>query len=141
MRATAERPPADQLPPLPRGSLLTAELHRFRARRFIQVLAALGAVVWAVAVVIGLLSFGEPTAADYAAAQAQVDQILEENNQYREDCLEDPEAFVGPGQAAVRDQRQRLDRRLPDGGAHAGSPVMARNAVSRSACTGVSSSR
>ena len=97
MTAAVQPPPVDQLPPVPRGSLFRAELHRFRARRFIQVLAAVGVLAWAVAVVIGLLSFGEPTAADYAAAEAQMDQILEENDQYREECLQDPEAFAGPG--------------------------------------------
>lgn len=97
MSAALQPPPVEQLPPVPRGSLFKAELHRFLARRFIQVLAAVGVLVWAVAVVIGLLNFGEPTAADFADAQAQIDQIVADNNQYREDCLEDPEAFAGPG--------------------------------------------
>ena len=96
MSAAVQQPPVDELPPVPRGSLLKAELHRFRARRFIQVLAAVGVLAWAAALVIGLLNFGEPTAADFADAQAQVDQILAENNQFREQCLEDPEQFGGP---------------------------------------------
>ena len=96
MSAAVQQPPVDQLPPVPRGSLLRAELHRFRARRFIQVLAGVGVLAWAAALVIGLLNFGEPTAADYADAQAQVDQILAENNRYREECLENPEQFSGP---------------------------------------------
>jgi hypothetical protein len=87
--------PVDQLPATPRGSLFRAELHRFRARRFIQVLAALGVLGWAAAIVIGLLNFGNPTAEDYADAQRQVDQILTENNQFREQCLADPEAATG----------------------------------------------
>ena len=97
MSAALQQPPVEQLPTTPRGSLFKAELHRFRARRFIQVLAAVGVLVWAVAVVIGLLSFGEPTADDYAQAQAQVDQIVADNNRFREECLEDPEAYAGPG--------------------------------------------
>lgn len=97
MSAAVAPPPVGQLPPTPRGSLLRAELHRFRARRFIQVLAAVGIAVWAVAVAIGLLNFGTPTASDYAAAQAQADQILEDNDRYREECLQDPEVFAGPG--------------------------------------------
>jgi ABC-type transport system involved in multi-copper enzyme maturation permease subunit len=99
MSATLQQPPAAplrELPPTPRGSLLRAELHRFRARRFIQVLAALGVLAWAAATVIGLLSFGEPTAADYADAQQQVDQILTENEIYRQECLDNPESFA-PG--------------------------------------------
>jgi ABC-type transport system involved in multi-copper enzyme maturation permease subunit len=98
--ATLQQPPAAPvapLPPTPRGSLLKAELHRFRARRFIQVLVGIGVLGWAVAVVIGLLNFGTPTQADYAEAQAQVDQILAENETFRQQCLDDPEAFAGPG--------------------------------------------
>jgi len=98
--ATLQQPPAGPLaplPPTPRGSLLKAELHRFRARRFIQVLAALGVLGWAAAVVIGLLNFGTPTPDDYAEAQAQVDRILVENETFRQQCLEDPEQFAGPG--------------------------------------------
>jgi hypothetical protein len=98
--ATLQQPPAAPLAPLPetpRGSLLKAELHRFRARRFIQVLAAIGVLGWAAAVVIGLLNFGTPTDADYADAQAQIDQILAENETFRQQCLDDPEAFAGPG--------------------------------------------
>ncbi len=100
MSATLQQPPTqpvEPLPPTPPGHLFRAELHRFRSRRFIQVLAGLLVLVWGAAVVIGLLNFGEPTDADYAAAQAQVDQIIEENEVYRDQCLEDPEAFAGPG--------------------------------------------
>ena len=99
MSAPVQQPPAQplqELPAAPRGSLLRAELHRFRARRFIQVLAGIGVLGWAAAIIIGLFSFGNPTEADYAAAQAQVDQILQDNNRFRDECLEDPEAFAGP---------------------------------------------
>jgi hypothetical protein len=99
MSAALQQPPTPvaPLPPTPRGSLLKAELHRFRARRFIQVLAAIGVLGWAAAIVIGLLNFGTPTDADYADAQAQVNQILAENERFRQDCLADPEGFAGPG--------------------------------------------
>ena len=100
MSAAVQPPPAraeEHLPPAPRGSLFKAELHRFRARRFIQVLFGIAVVGWLIALVIGLLNYGTPTDADYADAQAQVDQILAENNQYREDCLANPERFGGPG--------------------------------------------
>jgi hypothetical protein len=88
-----QQPPAQplqELPAAPRGSLVKAELHRFRARRFIQVLAGLGVLGWAAAIIIGLFNFGNPTQADYAAAQAQVDQIVQENETYRQQCLDDP---------------------------------------------------
>jgi hypothetical protein len=100
MSATLEQPPTQPvapLPPTPRGHLFRSELHRFRSRRFIQVLAGLLVLAWGAAVVIGLLNFGEPTQADYAEAQAQVDQIIQENEAFRDQCLEDPEAFGGPG--------------------------------------------
>jgi hypothetical protein len=98
--ATLQQPPAPAAqpqPPTPRGSLFKAELHRFRARRFIQILVGLGVLGWAVAIVIGLLNFGTPTPDDFAEAQAQVDQILQENETFRQQCLDDPEAFAGPG--------------------------------------------
>ncbi len=100
MSATLEQPPSAPPAPLPKtpsGSLLKAELHRFRARRFIQVLAAVGVLGWIAAIVIGLLNLGTPTQADFADAQAQVDQVLAENERFRQECLDDPEAFAGPG--------------------------------------------
>ena len=74
----------------PKGSLLRAELHRFRSRRFIQLLFALLVVGWVVATVIGLLNFGTPTDADRAAAQAEIDQILAEDARFQEQCRNDP---------------------------------------------------
>jgi ABC-type transport system involved in multi-copper enzyme maturation permease subunit len=100
MSAVLQQPPTQPiqpLPPTPRGKLFRAELHRFRSRRFIQVLAGLLVLAWGAAVVIGLLNLGEPTKADYAEAQAQIDQIIQENEVFRDQCLEDPEGFAGPG--------------------------------------------
>jgi len=100
MTASVERPPAQplqELPPAPRGSLVKAELHRFRARRFIQVLAGLGVLGWAAAIIIGLFTFGTPTETDYAAAQAQVDRIIQENETYRQQCLDDPPSDAPQG--------------------------------------------
>ncbi len=88
--------PVEPLPPTPRGNLFRAELHRFRSRRFIQVLAGLLVLVWGASVAIGLLNYGEPTDADFAQAQEQVDQIIAENEIFREQCLEDPEQSLGP---------------------------------------------
>jgi hypothetical protein len=92
--AVVEQPPsAPAAPPAARtgsGSLLRAEMHRFRSRRFIQVLMGLLVVGWLVATVIGLLTFGEPTAADRADAQAQLEQVVEDQEFYRQQCLADP---------------------------------------------------
>ncbi len=100
MTASVQHPPAEplrELPPAPRGSLVKAELHRFRARRFIQVLAGIGVLGWAAAIINGLFNFGTPTEADYAAAQAQVDQIIQENETYRQQCLDDPPSDAPEG--------------------------------------------
>jgi hypothetical protein len=45
---------------------------------------------WILATVIGLLNFGEPTAADRAAAEAEVQRIVEESESFRQQCLADP---------------------------------------------------
>jgi ABC-type transport system involved in multi-copper enzyme maturation permease subunit len=73
-----------------RGSLVRAELHRLRSRRFIQVLLALSVLGWAAATVIGLLNFGTPGESDFAEARAQVEQILAEQEAFRQGCLQDP---------------------------------------------------
>lgn len=86
-----------------RGSLFRAEVHRFTARRFIQVLLGLAVLGWIAAVVIGLLSFGQPTEADLAEAQARMEQAISDERLYREGCLEeadrmgeDPDLMCGP---------------------------------------------
>jgi hypothetical protein len=88
--------PAD--PPAPttrRGSLLRAELHRFRSRRFLQVLLGLSVLGWIVATVVALTQFGVPTDSDRADARAQIDQLVAEQQVFREQCLDDPEGFYG----------------------------------------------
>ena len=47
-------------------------------------------LIWGFATVIGLLNVGTPTDAEYAAAQAQLEQMLADAEQGREQCLEDP---------------------------------------------------
>jgi hypothetical protein len=74
-----------------RTGLLRAELHRFRARRFLRVLLVLGVVAWAAAIAIGLSHYSRPSAAALAAARQQVDQVVAEANQGRESCLSDPQ--------------------------------------------------
>lgn len=90
MSAVLDRPPAaSSAAPSPRGSLLRAELHRFRARRFIQMLLALAVLGWLAAVVIGLLNYGHPDAGDYAAARVEVDRVVAQQNAFHEQCLQD----------------------------------------------------
>ena len=94
MSAVAEHPhpaPPEPTERRPRAAgLLRAELHRFRSRRFIQVLVALTVVGFVVATVIGLLNFGSPTDADYADARADAERFVTEQAGFREQCLADP---------------------------------------------------
>jgi hypothetical protein len=94
-----EQPPAVPAdPPAPttrRGSLLRAELHRFRSRRFLQLLLALCVLGWIVAMVIALTQFGVPTDGDRAEAREQIDRIVAEQEIFREQCLANPEEFYG----------------------------------------------
>ncbi|MGR6963764.1 hypothetical protein ACU610_04810 [Geodermatophilus sp. URMC 61] len=70
MSAVVGRPPAPaEGPPVPQGpgGLLRAELHRFRARRFVQVLFGLAVLGWLATTVISLTQVGPPTAPGQAA--------------------------------------------------------------------------
>ena len=105
MSAVMNQPTAAPEPPSTRrrGSLFRAEVHRFTARRFIQVLIGLAVLGWLAAVVIGLLNFREPTDSDMAAARAAMEQSIAEQQMWHEQCLadadqlgEDPEMFCGP---------------------------------------------
>ena len=88
--------PADPPAPSSRsGSLLRAELHRFRSRRFLQVLLGLCVLGWIVATIIALTQFGVPTDDDRADARAQINRIVADNEIFRQQCLDDPEEFNG----------------------------------------------
>jgi hypothetical protein len=83
------------------GSLLRAELHRFRMRRFIQVVLGLAVIGWLLVLAIGLFNYGIPDDADYAAARAEVDRTVAEQQGSYQDCLDhvpsnqSPESFCG----------------------------------------------
>ena len=108
MSAVMEQPtPGATDPAAPRsgfGSLLRSELHRFRSRRFIQVVLALAVVGWIAVTCISLTQFGNPGADEIARAEQQIDSELALSEQYREQCLEEaasapgttPEEFCGP---------------------------------------------
>jgi hypothetical protein len=99
MSAVTEQPAAasaDPTTPAPRlGGLLRAEVHRFRSRRFIQVLVALTLVGFVVATVIALLNFGTPTDAEVAAARGEAERFVAEQEVFREECLADPDLPEG----------------------------------------------
>ncbi|MGI8535441.1 MAG: ABC transporter permease subunit [Mycobacteriales bacterium] len=119
-----------------RGSLARAELRRFRSRRFIQVLLVLAALGYALAIgFAAATAFGKTTPAQLAAAERNIAQIVEEQNRYREQCLNDAnrppgteglpaEQFCGPPNTAENfPAEQFLDKQpfilaaaLPAGG-------------------------
>ena len=107
MSTVIEQPSAAAATTSPAGSfgrLVRTEVHRFRCRRFIQFLLALGVLGWLAAVVIGLVNFGNPTAGDYAQARQEIDRTVAEQAGYRQECLDQsdippgasPEEFCGP---------------------------------------------
>lgn len=83
-----ESPAGREAPARPGGSLLRAEAHRFRARRFIQVLVLLAVVGWLIALFVGLTQYGTPDAGDIAAAEQRIEQELQLQEQFRQECLE-----------------------------------------------------
>ena len=87
--------PSDRLdtptPPRRRGSLFRTELHRFSARRFIRLLLGLAVLGYVVAVVIALLHYGTPTAADHAQARQTMQQLVTDSEQGRQNCLNNPQ--------------------------------------------------
>jgi hypothetical protein len=105
MSAVLEQPagmPAAPPPAEPRkGSLLRAEFHRFRARRFMKVVLGLALLAWLGAGLISLSVFGVPTPADRAEAQQQLEQVVEDESRYYEQCLKEvpddstPEEWCG----------------------------------------------
>ncbi|MGY1616326.1 hypothetical protein ACI797_06225 [Geodermatophilus sp. SYSU D00691] len=86
------------------GGLVRAEAHRFRARRFIQVLLGLLLLGWLTAVLVALPQFGQPTADELAAARQLQAENVTASNEGRAECLADPdlpddvppEEFCGP---------------------------------------------
>ncbi len=72
------------------GSLLRAELLRFRSRRFIQVLVALGVVGFLVAVGIASTQYAKPSAEGLAQAEQRRMQVIAEQETFRSQCLNEP---------------------------------------------------
>ena len=99
MTTVVEQPPAvpaePSAPARRSGSLLRAELRRFRSRRFLQVLLGLCVLGWIVATIIALTQFGVPDDGDRADARAEINQIVADQAIFREQCLADPEEFMG----------------------------------------------
>ncbi len=102
-------PPAAAPDDPPRGSLLRAEIHRFRSRRFIQVVIALALVGYALIIALASAAeFGKTTPEQLAAAERNIAEIIEEQERFREQCLREPnrptdvpdDMFCGPPNTA-----------------------------------------
>ena len=90
MSAVVEQPSTATAPARTAGSLLRAEAHRFRSRRFIQMLLLIALVGWLAAVVLGLLNYGEPSEADFAQARQTIAQEVAFQEEMRQQCLDEP---------------------------------------------------
>jgi hypothetical protein len=77
------------------GSLIRSEIHRFRSRRFIQVVLVVALVGWIVATGIALTQYGNPSDAEIAQAEQRIDADLEMSQQFREECLANPDQAPG----------------------------------------------
>jgi hypothetical protein len=106
-------PSAGTTPTRSSGSLLRAELHRFRARRFIQVLLGLAVVGWLAAVVIGLTQFGVPDEGDFAQAQERRQQEVVVQEGFRQQCLDQPGGSETTCGQPIRAEDFPLDQFLP----------------------------
>jgi hypothetical protein len=77
--------------PLGRGSLFRAEAHRFRSRRFIRWILLLSVVGYLIAMpLIAVTQFAKPSAGALQDAQRKMDQVVAEQEQFRQECLNNP---------------------------------------------------
>jgi hypothetical protein len=81
---------SDNAEPLGRGSLLRAEVHRFLSRRFVQVLVLLSMAGLLAAAGIAGTQYADPSPEALASAQASMDEQLEMDRQFHEECLAQP---------------------------------------------------
>jgi hypothetical protein len=109
MSAVVEQPPVAPA----RGSLLRAETHRFRSRRFIQLLLGLAVLGWLVAVVIGLTQFGTPDAGDVAEARQRIQQEVTVQEGFRQDCLDQSGGSEAACGQPIRAEDFRVEDFLP----------------------------
>ncbi len=145
MTATLTAPPSSAPTPTapgPPGSLLRAEVHRMRSRRVVQVLVLVGAIGFALSLVLASTQFATPSASSLAEAQAELDRVLAENSAFYEQCLtssdiphgQTPEQFCGapPTAESFGGLEQFIDKRpfvLGEDGLTGATAVAAATAV------------
>ncbi len=86
-----------------RGSLVRSEVRRIAHRRFIRWLIVVGAVGYLAILVIASTQYARTTPELLEQARAQVQEYVDQNNAYREQCINeqvpvggDPDQFCGP---------------------------------------------
>lgn len=93
----AEQPEPDDAPAPPGASaLLAAESLRLRSRRLVRVLLVLGAVGYLAALLLAATQYAQPSAAGLADATARRQQVLAQQEQYRQDCVANVGTPQGP---------------------------------------------
>jgi ABC-2 type transport system permease protein len=94
----AEHPRRDSRSSRRSGSLLKAELRRWRGRRFIRLLLALALLGYLVVVpLIAYTQFARTTPAELTEARSAVDRIVAEQAAFREQCLANPPSDAPEG--------------------------------------------
>ena len=88
--------PDDAPAPPGAGALLAAESLRLWSRRLVRVLLMLGAVGYLAALLLASTQYAQPSAAGLADATARRQQVLAQQEQYRQDCLTQVGTAQGP---------------------------------------------
>jgi ABC-type transport system involved in multi-copper enzyme maturation permease subunit len=86
------------------GSLLKAEVLRFRSRRFIQLLLVLGVLGLLVGVGVAATQFAKASPERLVAAEQERDEIIRQQEVFRQQCLADPPTAEELGPGAPTDQ-------------------------------------
>ena len=104
------------------GSLLRAEVHRFRSRRFIALLLLLGLALFLLVVTIISTQVAKPSEAALQQARGKATELVAEQERFRQECLshlppgqpEDSCGFVGPSDLRAEDLLDKQPFRLAD---------------------------
>lgn len=88
--------PAPPEVPARRGSLLRAEVRRFRSRQMVRVLLVLAVLGFVAGIVLASTQYAKPSAAGLAEASQRRDQLVAQQKEYRQQCLATVGTPVGP---------------------------------------------
>ena len=112
MTAVATAPEQDA----PRPSLARAEMRRLAARRFVRVLLLVVAVLYVLAVALqAATTYARTTPEALALAEQEVVRVVEEQDRFRQQCLDDPGRPAGlPDDEACGSPARAEDFRAED---------------------------